>query len=99
MTTTFKCRLAFAALVISFGVAPRETAAQSVNQIGAWDGLVLSPVGALPPVAGDPGDMASGVNERPLALRPRRRRARQPRGDVVARPRNRESATFAHGRI
>ena len=63
MTTTFKCRLAFAALVISFGVGPRETAAQSVNQIGAWDGLVLSPVGALPPVADDLGDMTSGVNE------------------------------------
>lgn len=67
MTTTFKCRLAFAALVISFGVGPRETAAQSVNQIGAWDGLVLSPVGALTPVARDPGDLAPGGNE--LSLR------------------------------
>jgi hypothetical protein len=50
-----------------FGVGPRQAAAQSASQLGAWDGLMLSPVGALAPVARDPGAIASGANE--LSLR------------------------------
>ena len=37
-----------------FGAAPRVTVAQTVNQLAAWDGLMLSPIGALAPVAHDP---------------------------------------------
>jgi len=42
---------------------PGEAAAQSARQLGAWDGLVLSPAGSLAPVARDPADAGSGAGE------------------------------------
>jgi hypothetical protein len=60
-------RLAMVAFLMTFGVGPRQAAPQSASQLGAWDGLMLSPVGALAPVARDPGEMASRGNE--LSLR------------------------------
>lgn len=58
-------------LAIAFGVAcvaavacgPRDAAAQTAGQLGAWDGLTISPVGAVAPIAHDAGDLATGVNE------------------------------------
>lgn len=67
MTTRFERRLTVAAAVILLAVGSRGTAAQSAGQLGAWEGLTLSPVGALAPVARDPGDIVSGVHE--LTLR------------------------------
>lgn len=45
----------------------RRAAAQSASQLGAWDALMLSPAGALTPVAHDPGEVAPGSHE--LSLR------------------------------
>ena len=45
----------------------RRAVAQSQGQLSAWDGLVLSPVGALVPIARAPGDLAAGHDE--LSLR------------------------------
>ena len=35
-------------------VAPRTIAAQTTDQLAAWYGLMLSPVGAVAPIANDP---------------------------------------------
>jgi hypothetical protein len=51
------------ALASVLGLGPLRGAAQSAGQLGAWDGLILSPIGALAPVARDPGYSASGVDE------------------------------------
>ena len=70
VTRRFKRRLATAVpvlVLVLLGVAPLDAAAQSARQLGAWDGLVLSPVGALAPIARDQGDTVSRVNE--LSLR------------------------------
>ena len=37
--------------------------AQTGNQIGAWDALMLTPVGALTPTTHDPGDVPAGAQE------------------------------------
>jgi hypothetical protein len=63
LTIRFENRPAIGAFLILLAVGPRETAAQNANQLGAWDGLMLSPVGALAPVARAPGEMASGADE------------------------------------
>jgi hypothetical protein len=63
LTTRIEYRFAAAAVAILLVVGPSETAGQSAGQLGAWDGLMLSPAGALAPVARDPTDWASGVNE------------------------------------
>jgi len=52
--TTATRSLALAACLAAGGARPRGAAAQSASQLGAWDGLMLSPVGALAPVARDP---------------------------------------------
>ena len=62
MTTRFQGRLVVAALVLGLAVWPRQAAAQSANQLGAWDALMLSPIGALSPVAGDPREIANGAD-------------------------------------
>lgn len=62
MTTCFKSRLAVAALALGCAAWPLETSAQSASQLGAWDGLMLSPVGAFSPVAGDPREIANGAD-------------------------------------
>lgn len=41
--------------------------AQTSRQIGAWDALMLTPVGALTPTTHDPGDVPAGAQE--IALR------------------------------
>jgi hypothetical protein len=48
-------------------IGSRTSLAQSTNQLGAWDGLMLSPAGALAPVAHAPGDLPAGATE--LSLR------------------------------
>lgn len=60
MNTRFPGRLTVAALVLSLAAWPHDTAAQSVSQLGAWDGLMLSPIGALAPVASDLREIAHG---------------------------------------
>jgi hypothetical protein len=56
-----------AACVAVCAAAPRIAAAQTTEQIAAWYGLMLSPVGALSPVAHDPG--LAGLPGSSLALR------------------------------
>ena len=46
-------------LVLSV-VVVSQAHAQSASQVGAWDGLMLTPVGALAPVASDPGGLRAG---------------------------------------
>ncbi len=48
---------------VACALGARRAAAQSAGQIGAWDGLMLSPVGALTPVAHDPGEVSAGARE------------------------------------
>jgi hypothetical protein len=67
MTTRFQNRLAGAALVLGLAAWSRPAAAQSAGQLGAWDALMLSPIGALAPVAGDSRELANGADV--LALR------------------------------
>ncbi len=55
--------LALFALTIAATLAPLSAVAQSTNQLGAWDGLMLSPIGAVAPVARGPGSLAPGANE------------------------------------
>jgi hypothetical protein len=62
MTTCFRSHLAVAALALGWVAWPLETSAQSANQLGAWDGLMLSPVGAFSPVAGDPREVVKGAD-------------------------------------
>ena len=50
-----------AALVVLLGIGSRQSDAQTASELGAWDGLMLSPVGALAPVTSDPGATAPGV--------------------------------------
>src|ERR1035437_6014666 len=66
MTTCFKSRLAVAALALGWAAWPLEPSAHSANQLGAWDGLILSPAGASPPVAAAPGGIARGAALLPL---------------------------------
>ncbi|MBI3567655.1 MAG: hypothetical protein HY084_05565 [Gemmatimonadetes bacterium] len=56
-----------AALCLLLGLGARASSAQSASQLGAWDALMLSPAGALTPVAHDPGEVAAGARE--LSLR------------------------------
>ena len=62
MITRFPCRLAVAAVVLGLFAAPREATSQSVSQLGAWTGLMLSPVGALAPVASAPGELGNAAD-------------------------------------
>jgi hypothetical protein len=62
MTTCFHSRLLVAMLALGCAAWPLEASSQSANQLGAWDGLMLSPVGAFSPVAGDPRDVANGAD-------------------------------------
>jgi hypothetical protein len=55
------------AIAAAAALGPRGALAQSTNQLGAWDGLMLSPVGAVAPVARGPAGLAPGANE--LTLR------------------------------
>ena len=61
MSSRCSFRLRAAAFVVLLGFASRQSDAQTASQLGAWDGLMLSPVGALAPVTGDPGATSSGV--------------------------------------
>ena len=58
---------AAAAVIAIVGIGSHSALAQSTNDLGAWDGLMLSPVGALAPVAHAPGDLPAGATE--LSLR------------------------------
>ena len=60
-------RGAAAALIALGGFGSRSALAQTTNQLGAWDGLMVSPAGALAPVAHAPGDLPAGATE--LSLR------------------------------
>ena len=62
MIMRFQSRLAAATLALTLAAWPRESAAQSASQLGAWLGLMLSPVGALAPVAVDPREIAHGAD-------------------------------------
>jgi hypothetical protein len=62
MNSWFRSRLAVAALALGWAAWPLEAVAQSANQLGAWDGLMLSPIGAFSPLAGDPRDVAKGAD-------------------------------------
>jgi hypothetical protein len=54
--TRSRHRVAAAAFLVAVsGAGPRTAAAQTASQLGAWDGLMLSPVGALAPLARGPG--------------------------------------------
>jgi hypothetical protein len=61
------CGAAAAFILTIASISSRSALAQSTNELGAWDGLVLSPVGALAPIAHAPGDLPAGMNE--IALR------------------------------
>ena len=58
---------AAACAAVVLGAGPHQAAAQSASQLGAWDALMLSPVGALAPLARDPGPTESRAHE--LSLR------------------------------
>ena len=58
-------RVATALFIVATG-AGRPVAGQSASQLAAWDGMVLTPVGALAPVARDPGAAAPGVYDASL---------------------------------
>ena len=51
--------------VVVAGVG-RPAAGQSASQLAAWDGMVLTPIGAIAPVARDPGATAPGVYDASL---------------------------------
>lgn len=67
MTGTLARRSSAALCLLAGVAAARGAAAQSAGQLGAWDALMLSPAGALTPVAHDPGKVAGGTRE--LSLR------------------------------
>jgi hypothetical protein len=70
VTRRFESRVASASLalvLLALVLAPRATRAQSASQLGAWDGLILSPVGALAPMVRDLGAIGSRSDE--LSLR------------------------------
>ncbi len=46
----------WAGVFLASGVIPCAIAAQSASDRGAWDALILSPIGGLPPLARDAGD-------------------------------------------
>jgi hypothetical protein len=58
--------LAVFPLVVS-GAFVRTAYAQSASDLGAWDGLMLTPIGALPPVAREAAD--SGARRNELSIR------------------------------
>ena len=58
--------LAVAAMLIVVAGVGRPAAGQGANQLAAWDGMVLTPIGALTPVARDPGATAPGVYDASL---------------------------------
>lgn len=63
MTHQFQFRLVISAIAISFAAQPRETSAQSVGEQAAWDGLSLSPIGGLSPLARVPGELRAGGSD------------------------------------
>ncbi len=63
MTPQIERRLAVTALLGIFSLLPGRASAQSVGQTAAWDGLTLSPVGALAPLARVPGDLTTGGSD------------------------------------
>jgi hypothetical protein len=67
VTPRFERRLGTASFLALLVVGPLEAAAQSTSELAAWDGLTLSPVGELAPVARHTGDWTQGSSE--LALR------------------------------
>jgi hypothetical protein len=46
----------WAGVILASGMIPGAVAAQSASDRGAWDALILSPIGALAPLARDPVD-------------------------------------------
>ena len=58
--------LAVTALCIVVAGVGRPAAGQGASQLAAWDGMVLTPIGALAPVARDPGATAPGVYDASL---------------------------------
>jgi hypothetical protein len=77
---------AFSFMVLAGG--PRAAVAQSASQLGAWDAIMLSPVGALAPVARD-----ADANAAPSELTLRYGRWRYDAEDAVH---NTIGLTYAH---
>jgi hypothetical protein len=67
VTTRSERRLGTASFLALLVFGPLQAATQSTSQLAAWDALMLSPVGALEPVARHTGEWAPGASE--LALR------------------------------
>jgi hypothetical protein len=67
MTSRRLVCVANAVLLLTLAAAGSRAAAQTPNEIGAWDGLVLSPVGALPPMARAP--VTAGATTDEIAIR------------------------------
>ncbi|GAC1515891.1 MAG: hypothetical protein NVS1B4_08270 [Gemmatimonadaceae bacterium] len=89
MTITRRGAAILSGVWLAAGLRPHVLPAQTVNDVAAWDALMLSPIGALPPMARNTAD----GDARPNELSIRYGRWRYDLDDAVH---NNTGITFAH---